>query len=83
MTDLCSTHTAQRTSFFLQPRLLPGTQPGLDDMSHWMRLLDTNRWVKMVQSLPGDRGRGQLPRLQSSVLATLGFSPARGFPKDA
>ncbi|EXM13780.1 hypothetical protein FOTG_17782 [Fusarium oxysporum f. sp. vasinfectum 25433] len=38
------------------PRILP----------HWMRPLDTNRWVKT-----------------SSVLAALGSSPARGFPKDA
>ncbi|EXK76390.1 hypothetical protein FOQG_18869 [Fusarium oxysporum f. sp. raphani 54005] len=52
-------------------------------LSHWMRPLDTNRWVKTVQSLPGDRGTGRLPRLQSSVLAALGSSPARGFPKDA
>ncbi|KAJ0126160.1 Uncharacterized protein HZ326_30739 [Fusarium oxysporum f. sp. albedinis] len=31
----------------------------------------------MVQSLPGDRGMRRLPRPQSSVLASLGFSPAR------
>ncbi|KAM5527540.1 hypothetical protein FOXYSP1_19902 [Fusarium oxysporum f. sp. phaseoli] len=37
----------------------------------------------MVQSLPGDRGMRRLPRPQSSVLAALGFSPARVFPKDA
>ncbi|KAJ0127592.1 hypothetical protein HZ326_29305 [Fusarium oxysporum f. sp. albedinis] len=42
-----------------------------------------NRWVEMVQSLPGDRGTRRLPRPQSSVLAALGFSPARVFPKDA
>ncbi|KAJ0130403.1 Uncharacterized protein HZ326_26488, partial [Fusarium oxysporum f. sp. albedinis] len=33
-----------------------------------------NRWVEMVQSLPGDRGMRRLPRPQSSVLAALGFS---------
>ncbi|EXL39202.1 hypothetical protein FOCG_18189 [Fusarium oxysporum f. sp. radicis-lycopersici 26381] len=37
----------------------------------------------MVQSLPGDRGTRRLPPPQSSVLAALGFSPARVFPKDA
>ncbi|KAJ9413604.1 hypothetical protein QL093DRAFT_2485461 [Fusarium oxysporum] len=83
MTDLCSTHTAQRTSFFLQPRLLPGTPPGFDNLSHWLRPRDKNRWVETVESLPGDHGTGRLPRLQSSVLAALGFSPARVFPMDA
>jgi hypothetical protein len=31
--------TAQRTSSSLQPRLPPGTRPGFDDLSHWLRPL--------------------------------------------
>ncbi|RYC79112.1 hypothetical protein BFJ63_vAg18010 [Fusarium oxysporum f. sp. narcissi] len=33
-------HTAQRTSSSLQPQLLPGTRPGFDNWSHWLRPLD-------------------------------------------
>ncbi|KAM5529906.1 hypothetical protein FOXYSP1_17750 [Fusarium oxysporum f. sp. phaseoli] len=32
--------TAQRTSSSLQPRLPPGTRPGFDNLSHWLRPLD-------------------------------------------
>ncbi|KAJ9413811.1 hypothetical protein QL093DRAFT_2500799, partial [Fusarium oxysporum] len=40
-----------------------------------------NRWVKTVQSLPGDRGTRRLPCPQSSVLAALGFSPRGVSPR--
>ncbi|KAJ9413332.1 hypothetical protein QL093DRAFT_2512916, partial [Fusarium oxysporum] len=32
--------TAQRPSSSLRPRLLPGTPPGFDNLSHWLRPLD-------------------------------------------
>jgi hypothetical protein len=75
--------TAQRTSSSLQPQLLPGTRPGFDNLSHWLRSRAKNCWVETVQSLPGDRGMRRLSGPQSCVLASLGFSPARVFPKDA
>jgi hypothetical protein len=42
-------HTAQRPSSSLQPRLLPGTQPGFDNLSHWLRPLDKtagSKWYR-------------------------------------
>ncbi|KAJ0126377.1 Kinesin light chain, partial [Fusarium oxysporum f. sp. albedinis] len=32
--------TAQRPCSSLRPRLLPGTPPGFDNLSHWLRPLD-------------------------------------------
>ncbi|QKD56904.2 uncharacterized protein FOBCDRAFT_295654 [Fusarium oxysporum Fo47] len=41
--------TAQRPSSSLQHRLLPGTQPGFDNLSHWLRPLDKtagSKWYR-------------------------------------
>ncbi|KAI8406477.1 hypothetical protein FOFC_02818, partial [Fusarium oxysporum] len=41
--------TAQRTFSSLQPRLPPGTRPGFDNLSHWLRPLDKtagSKWYR-------------------------------------
>jgi hypothetical protein len=51
-------HTAQRPSSSLQPRLLPGTQPGFDNLSHWLRPLDKTAGSKWYRAYLETMERG-------------------------
>jgi hypothetical protein len=70
--------------FLLQLRLLPGVQPGSTFLSHRLETAQTqtagSKWYRACLET-AEGGDCLLP--QSSVLADLGFSPVRVFPKDA
>ncbi|KAJ0135116.1 hypothetical protein HZ326_21843 [Fusarium oxysporum f. sp. albedinis] len=70
--------TAQRTSSSLQPRLPPGTQPGFDDLSHWLRPLDKTAGSKWYRAYLETVEGGDYRSPQSSVLAALATGDLRG-----
>jgi hypothetical protein len=78
-------HTAQRISSSLQPRLPPGTQPGFDDLSHWLRPLDKTAGTKWYRAYLETVSRR--PWKEAIVSSTeqrssrLGFFSCEGFPQ--
>jgi hypothetical protein len=82
MTDLCSLILPRDPLLLFSPGCCPErNRASTICLTGWDHL--TKPLGRMVQSLPGDHGMRRPPRPQSSVLAALGFSPARVFPKDA
>ncbi|KAI8412275.1 hypothetical protein FOFC_08905, partial [Fusarium oxysporum] len=72
--------TAQRPSSSLQPRLPPGTRPGFDDLSHWLRPLDKTAGSKWYRACLETVERGDCLVHRAAfwppwVFLLRGFSP--------
>jgi hypothetical protein len=65
-------HTAQRPSS-LQPRLPPGTQPGFDNLSHWLRPLDKTARSKWYRAYLETMERGDYLVYKAAFWPPWGF----------